>query len=155
MKVTDRKQKIVKRGRWLIGGTGHGSALAMVFRKRALDDCKTPQELAEAIHATLRNAGWKSKAGEGGGPEVYPTWWLLASPAGAWVVYGDADPEELTELFGLGSGGELAEGAARALIQSSGMPIAEALARAVQIACERDIHSGGEISVLFTEALPC
>lgn len=145
--VTDESEKIIRAGNW---------ALALAGTKRLNNVVAEAAEewglqtdiggVVRALAAALRADDWDGAAPDGRGPRDRAVTALVAGPTGLWLVTGDLTYCAIPEgrVMGIGCGGEVATGAADALL-GEGYLAADALQRAVAIAIARQAACGGDI----------
>jgi ATP-dependent protease HslVU (ClpYQ) peptidase subunit len=153
--MTDRARKILRFGESLLAFSGEGRALTLMSlhcdRLNSAEAGGGIEALAEEFRNLVREDEYQSDTARGAKNLGYSL--LLADRTG--VCYGDC-AGALTRLavsrpWGIGSGGERAEGAASALLDA-GVDAGNALRTAIIITSRYCPHCGGEPLVLAAGA---
>lgn len=140
--ISDERPKIARSGEWVIGVSG-GTRASQVMHRASLETCRDGHDVATLLRDSLREDGFITTPGGDSNAIHYRTAALAMSASGLWLLCSEfaAGLISANKPVGVGSGGDLVQGAAAALL-SQGISPAEALTRALWIAAEHNNYCG-------------
>lgn len=151
---SDSASKIVRAGEWLIGLAGASIGIQILEAHAVkLAAAPTPWDLCRAMRQAFADDGYPPVAESPGAPPSVETSFVAVHPAhGSLLIFRAFSLARQDRVCQLGSGGAIAQGAFEALRRHwpAGVPIEQALAEAIRIACYFDSGCGGEPEVAVT-----
>ena len=149
-RCSTKEQKIfVRPDGWAVGVSGTGKFMDLLRDHWDTIDVSSGQSVVDGLRSVLKGDDWEFGVREGA-PKWVDLNLVLCGGGKLWAIYTDLclalhDPNLTPGVF-VGSGAEVAIGAAICGARA-GDPPETVLRRALEAACQIDIHCGGEIVV--------